>query len=190
MKTHQRAVFLAAVALSVTTALVGCKDQGYKITGNNQKEIGQYEKQREEAMAYLLKTTAHVGEIRGLSTLPVGADLVGQNKKMLALKSEGDAFGVLSPLSQCRGAGYKAQEYWLTVAGTVRTQTPEEALKAYVNEAQGCQQQIDNAPAAVTYIETPLDKHAPVDGCLKVVSLGGDEKVQAWTCPSDLLSRK
>lgn len=187
---HQRPVFLAAVALSVTMALVGCNDQGYKVTGDNKKEISQYEKQREEAIAYLLKTTAYVGEVRGLSALPVGADLIGQNKKMLALKSEGDAFGVLSPLSLCRGAGYKAQEYWLTVAGTVRTQSPEEALKAYVNEAQGCQGQIDNAPAAVTYIETPLDKQAPVDGCLKVVSLGDDEKMQAWTCPSELLSRK
>lgn len=183
-------MFLAAVALSVTTSLVGCNDQGYKVTGDNKKEISQYEKQRGEAIAYLLKTTVYVGEIRSLSALPVGADLVGQSKKMLALKSEGDVFGVLSPLSLCRGAGYKAQEYWLTVAGTIRTQSPEEALKAYVNEAQGCQEQIDNAPAAVTYIETPLDKHAPADGCLKVVSLGGEEKVQAWTCPSELLSQK
>jgi hypothetical protein len=190
VKTHQRPVFLAAVALSVTTALVGCNDQGYKVIGDNQKEISQYEKQRGEAIAYLSKTTAHVGEIRGLSTLPVAADLVGQSKKMLALKSEGDAFGVLSPLSQCRGAGYKAQEYWLTVVGNIRTQTPEEALKEYVNEAQGCQEQIDNAPVAVTYIEAPRDKHAPVDSCLKVVSLSENEKVQAWTCPSEQLSRK
>ncbi|NIF18681.1 hypothetical protein [Pantoea sp. Cy-639] len=190
MKTDQRRVFLAAVALSITTALVGCNDQSYKVTGDNKKEISQYEKQREEAIAYLLKTTAHVGEIRSLSVLPVGADLVAQSKKMLALKSEGDAFGVLSPLSHCRGAGYKAQEYWLTMAGTVRTQTSEEALKVYVNEAQGCQEQIDNAPAAVTFIETPLHKQAPVEGCLKVVSLGDQEKVQAWTCPSELLSRK
>ncbi|MBA6066537.1 hypothetical protein [Pseudomonas mosselii] len=190
MKKHQRPVFWTAAAFLAAAALVGCNDQGYKITGDNQKEITQYQEQRGEAIAYLLKTTVYVGEIRDLSALPVGPELVAQSKKMLALKSEGDTFGMLSPLSQCRGTGYKAQEYWLTVAGTIRTQTPEAALNAYVKEAQGCQEQIDTAPAAVTYIETSLDKKPPVEGCLKVISLGEEEKVQSWSCPAQLLSKQ
>ncbi|TFF38649.1 hypothetical protein [Pseudomonas sp. RIT623] len=189
-KKHQRPVFWASAALLATAALVGCNDQGYKVTGDNKKEITQYQEQRGDAIAYLLKTTVYVGEIRGLAALPVGPELVAKSKKMLALKSEGDAFGMLSPLSQCRGIGYKAQEYWLTVAGTIRTQTPEDALNAYVKEAQGCQEQIDTAPAAVTYIETSLGKNPPVDGCLKVISLGEEEKVQNWSCPAQLLSKQ
>ncbi|WMW07836.1 hypothetical protein [Pseudomonas entomophila] len=190
MKKLQRPVFGGAAVLLAASILVGCNDKGYKVTGDNKKEIGQYQEQRGDAIAYLLKTTVYVGEIRVLSALPVGPELVAQSKKMLALKSEADAFGILSPLSQCRGAGYKAQEYWLTVAGTIRTQKPEDVLNAYVKEAQGCQEQIDKGPAAITYIETALDKNPPVDGCLRVVSLGEEEKVHTWSCPAELLSQQ
>lgn len=189
MKASKGFIYFGVSALSATSILVGCSDPGYKITGDNKREVSQYQEQRAGAIAYLLKTTVYVGEIRNMTTLPAGTALVAQHNKMSALSSEGDVFGnVLSPLSHCRGAGYKAGEYWSTVAGNIRTQKPDEALKAYVAEAQDCQNQIDNAPAAVTYIETPLGKAPPADGCLKVVSLGEEEKVQEWSCSSALLS--
>lgn len=190
MKDYQRSIWMAVSTLLVVSAISGCKDKGYKVTGDNKKEVSQYWGQRDSAMSYLLKTTVYVGEVRSQAALPEGRALVLQSKKMLDLRSEGDAFGgVVSALSHCRGAGFKAQEYWLTMAGTISTQSPDEALNAYVAEAQGCQEQIDNPPKELTYIETPLDKKPPVDGCLKVISLGEQEKVQGWSCRSELLSR-
>lgn len=191
MKDYQRSICMAVSTLLVVSAMAGCKDKSYKVTGDNKKEVSQYWGQRDRAMSYLLKTTVYVGEIRSQTALPEGRALVLQSKKMLELRSEGDAFGgVLSALSHCRGAGFKAQEYWLTVAGTISTQSPNEALDAYVAEAQGCQEQIDNPPQELTYIETPLDEKPPIDGCLKVLSLGGEDRAQGWSCRSSMLSKE
>ena len=166
------------------------KTKGYKVTGDNKKEVSQYWERRDRAISYLLKTTAYVGEIKSESSLPVGQALILQNKKILDLRSEGDAFGgVLSPLSHCRGAGLKAQEYWSTVAGAISTQSPGEALNEYVAEVRGCQKQIDNPPQELTYIETQLGKKPPVDGCLKILSLSEEDKAQGWSCRSDILSK-
>lgn len=191
MNKTQRATLIALAIAVAASGLAGCNDPGYKVTGDNKKEIEQYSENREHAIAYLLKTTAYVGEIKEMKSLPVGADLPAQHKKMLALRSEGDALGTMfSPLSHCRGAGYKAQEYWSVVAGNIPTETPEEALTAYVEAAKNCQEQIDNGPKSITYLETAIDKKPPADGCLKVVSLGSEEKTQSWSCSTELLSKK
>lgn len=191
MKKVKGLVVVGLCLAAAISGLSGCNDPGYKVTGDNKKELDQYSAHREEAIAYLLKTTVYVGEIRAMKSLPVGPALPGQHKKMLALRAEGDALGdMFSPLSYCRGAGYKAQEYWSVVAGNIRTETPENALAAYVEEARNCQGQIDNGPKSVTYIETTIDKKPPVEGCLKIISLGSEEKVQGWSCPTELLSNK
>lgn len=191
MKKVRSSVIFGLCLAATLSGLSGCNDPEYKITGDNKKELDQYEANRGDAIAYLLKTTVYVGEIKAMESLPVGPALVAQNKKMLDLRAEGDALGsAFSPLSHCRGAGYKAQEYWSVVAGDIRTETPEDALAAYVQSAQDCQGQIDNAPKPITYIETDIDKLPPVEGCLEVISLGSDEKVRGWSCPSDLLSKK
>lgn len=190
MRDYQRSICIAVSTLLVVSAMAGCKDKGYKVTGDNKEEVSQYWKRHDSAITYLLKTTVYVGEVRSQTALPVGRALALQSKKMLELRSEGEAFGsFLSALSHCRGAGFKAQEYWLTVAGTISTQSPDEALNAYVKEAQGCQEQIDNPPQELTYIETPLDKNPPVDGCLKILSLSEEDEAQRWSCRSDILSK-
>ncbi|WP_148059028.1 hypothetical protein [Pseudomonas chlororaphis] len=192
MKKVQRSATVGLCLAATISGLSGCNDPGYKVTGNNKKELDQYSANREGAIAYLLKTTAYVGEIRAMKSLPGGGPaLPAQHKKMLALRAEGDALGdMFSPLSYCRGAGYKAQEYWSVVAGNIRTETPEDALAAYVEEAKNCQDQIDNGPKPKTYIETDIDKKPPVDGCLKIISLGSEEKVQGWSCSTELLSKR
>lgn len=189
MKKTERTI-LTALAFIAASSLAGCNDPGYKITGDNKKEIEQYSANRANAIEYLLKTSVYVGEIRDMKSLPVGQDLPAQHKKMLALRSEGDKLGdMFSPLSHCRNAGYKAQEYWSVVAGNIATETPEEALTAYVEAANSCQGQIDSGPTPITYLETSQGKKPPVEGCLKVVSLGADEKKESWTCPTALLSK-
>lgn len=191
MKKVRGSVIVGLCFAAAMSGLSGCNDQGYKVTGNNQKELDQYAAQRGDAIAYLLKTTVYVGEVKNMKSLPVGPALPAQHRKMLELRAEGDALGdMFSPLSYCRGAGYKAQEYWAVVAGSIRTETPENAFTAYVEAAQDCQGQIDNGPKAVTYIETDIDKVPPVEGCLKIISLGSKEKVQGWSCATELLSKK
>lgn len=191
MKKVRGSVIVGMCLAAAVSGLSGCNDQGYKVTGNNQKELDQYATHRGEAIAYLLKTTVYVGEVKNMKSLPVGPALPAQHRKMLELRAEGDALGdMFSPLSYCRGAGYKAQEYWAVVAGSIRTETPENALAAYVEAAQDCQGQIDNGPKPVTYIETDIDKVPPVEGCLKIISLDSEEKVQGWSCATELLSKK
>lgn len=191
MKNVRNSVIAGLCISGAVLALSGCNEPGYKVTGNNQKELDQYAAHREDAIAYLLKTSVYVGEVKAMKSLPVGPALPAQSKKMLDLRTEGDALGdMFSPLSYCRGAGYKAQEYWSVVAGNIRTETPESALAAYVEAAQDCQGQIDKAPKPETYIETAIDKAPPVEGCLKIISLGSEEKVQSWSCSSELLSKK
>ncbi|MFV3405865.1 hypothetical protein ACNFIC_18235 [Pseudomonas sp. NY15463] len=171
--------------------MAACDGHAYKVAGDNAKEISQYQAQRGDAIAFLLKTTGYVGEIKSLKSLPVGSGLVAQFKKMSELRAEGDVFGsVVSPLSHCRNVGYSAGQYWSVVAGNIRTQKPEEAFNAYLADAQKCQEQIDNAPAPVTYLETPKDKEPPFSGCLEVISLGEERNVRSWSCPSELLSKQ
>ncbi|WP_430444982.1 MAG: hypothetical protein ACQZ2J_28055 [Pseudomonas piscis] len=190
MKKIKRSAIIG-LCLAAISGIAGCNDPGYKVTGDNKKVLDQYSANREEAIAYLLKTTVYVGEVRAMQALPVGPALSAQHKKMLELEAEGDALGdMFSPLSHCSGAGSKAEAYWSVVAGSIRTQTPEQALAAYVEEAKNCQQQIDTGPKPTTYIETDIDKKPPVDGCLRIISLGSEEKVQQWSCLTELLSRK
>ncbi len=190
MKKTKRMI-IPVLAMIAASSLAGCNDSGYKVTGNNNKEIEQYSANRAHAIEYLLKTSVYVGEIREMKTLPVGQDLPAQHKKMLALRSEGDTLGdMFSPLSHCRAAGYKAQEYWSVVAGNIPTETPQETLAAYVEAASNCQGQIDSEPKPITYLETRQGKIPPIEGCLKVVSLGSDEKSESWTCPTALLSKQ
>lgn len=185
MKRNQRTI-LAGLSLAASAiGLFGCGNPGYKVTGDNKKVIAEYAEKRDAAIAYLLKTSVYVGEIRSMETLPTGVALATQSKKMLTLKSEADVFGgVLSPLSHCRDTGLKAQEYWSVVAGGVRTESPDAALAAYVAEAQQCQNQIDSAPVALVYVETQVGGAPPLDNCLEVVSLDSSEKVQSWSCPA------
>lgn len=190
MKKYQRTIAAGLVLIVSGLGMYGCNDSGYKVIGDNNNVLAEHSAKRGDAVAFLLKTSVYVGEVRSMQALPVGADLSAQTDKMVALRSEADQLGnVLSPYSHCRSAGYKTSEYWSVVAGEVRTETPESVLAMYVEEAQQCQVQIDNAPAAVTYIEMEVDKKPPVEGCLKVVSLGSDEKVQEWSCPSRLISK-
>lgn len=187
----QRAMATGLVCIAAAVGLSGCNDPSYKVTGDNKSVLSEYTAKREAAIAYLLKTSVYVGEIRAMKELPAGAALPAQSQKMLALRGEADALGgIISPLSHCRGAGYKAQEYWAVVEGSIRTETPDSALAGYVEEAQQCQEQIDNPPKSETYIETAIGGKPPVSECLEVVSLGSDEKVQAWSCPSELLSKR
>lgn len=189
MKYKQKSV-LAGLVIASIVGLVGCDKSDYKVVGNNGSEVAEHAAKRSDAIAFLLKTSVYVGEVRAMTVLPVGADLSAQAKKMMDLKAEADLLGtVVSPYSHCRGVGYKASDYWSVVAGNIRTETPDNALAAYVEEAQQCQNQVDNVPAAVTYIEVASGKKPPVEGCLQVVSLGGDKKVQEWSCPSALLSK-
>ncbi|WP_233281691.1 hypothetical protein [Pseudomonas tructae] len=191
MKRAKDSMIAGLCLAAAISGLSGCNDPGYKVTGDNQKQLDQYSTHREGAIAYLLKTTVYVGEIRAMKSLPAGPALPAQHKKMLALRTEGDALGdIFSPLSYCRRAGYKAQEYWSVVAGNIQTETPENALAAYVEEARNCQGQIDSGPKPITYIETAIDKKPPVEGCLKIISLGSEEKVQGWSCSTELLSKK
>lgn len=189
MGYKQKAVFAGLAVISVF-GLFGCKEPSYRVVGDNGDSVAEHAAKRSDAIAFLLKTSVYVGEIRAMAVLPSGAELSVQANKMVALQSEADLLGnVVSPYSHCRGAGYKASEYWSTVAGNIRTESADSALAAYVEEALQCQGQVDNAPVAMTYIETDKGKNPPVEGCLKIVSLGSDEKVQEWSCPSGSLPK-
>ncbi len=188
-KTQRATLIFLAIAVAAS-GLTGCNDPGYKITGDNKKEIEQYPVNREHAIAHLLKTNSYVDEMKEMKSLPVGADLPAQHRKMHALRLEGDPLGVTSLLSHCRSAGYKAYDYWMVVAGSDRFDTLETSLAKYVEEAKKCQGQIDNGPKSMTYLEMAIDKNPPADGCSRVSSQDSEKKTQSWYCPTELLSKK
>ncbi|QVM94866.1 hypothetical protein LOY37_10195 [Pseudomonas sp. B21-012] len=178
----------AIITLGASALLAGCNNEPeYKVTGTNANEISQYNQQRESAAAYLTKVQAYVAEIKAMEALPVGPALPAQHQKMQALKVEGDGVGsIVSPLSHCRASGYAASEYWQTVAGMITTQPPSAALERFASEVQQCQQQLQNPPKAITYIEGPADKQPAYPGCLEILALGEkDGDTRTWSCPTE-----
>lgn len=184
----QRTSIIALSLFVAISGLVGCQESEYKVIGDNKKDIEQYAAGRDQALVYLNKTLAYVGEVRDMKTRLVGVALQDQHKKMLDLKTEGDTLiKAFAPLSHCRGAGEKAQAYWSAVAAS---KSPEVALIAYVEEAKVCQDQINIGPKLLAYVETAAGKAAPFEGCSKLAGENSEGKNQNWSCPAELLSKK
>ncbi|MGE8409501.1 MAG: hypothetical protein ACN6QH_20965 [Pseudomonas sp.] len=188
MNMIQRTSIIALSLFVAISGLAGCQEAEYKVIGDNKKDIEQYAESRDRALVYLNKTLAYVGEVRDMKSRLAGVALQDQNKKMLDLKTEGDALiKAFAPLSHCRGAGEKAQAYWTTVAAS---KSPEVDLIAYVEEAKACQAQINVGPKPLAYLETAAGKAAPFEGCSKLAGGNAEGKIQNWSCPAELLSKK